>query len=70
MQENNNLETISTISWENRKFEFPERKIRLATTFSGIGAIEQAFLRLGLNFDIVFAGDIDSKVKQSYFANH
>ncbi len=57
-------------SWEKRKFEFPKRKIRLATSFSGIGAIEQAFIRLGLDFDIVFAGDIDEKVKQSYFANY
>lgn len=69
-QQNSNEENDSLNSWENREFEFPKRKIRLATSFSGIGAIEQAFLRLGLNFDIVFAGDIDAKVKQSYFANY
>lgn len=57
-------------SWVNRVFSHPERRIRLATSFSGIGAIEQAFLRLGLNFDIVFAGDIDPKCRQSYFANY
>lgn len=36
--------------------------IKLATAFSGIGAIEQAFKRLNLNHEIVFAcdnGDID-----------
>lgn len=58
------------ICWTNRVFSHPERKIRLATSFSGIGAVEQAFVRLGLNFDIVFAGDIDAKCKQSYFANY
>lgn len=52
------------------------RKIRLATAFSGIGAIEQAFKRMNIPHEIVFAcdnGDIDinynhdeelSKIKQ------
>ena len=31
--------------------------IKLATIFSGIGAIEQALLRLGLDYHIVFACD-------------
>ena len=42
------------ISWQNKKFKYPKRKIRLATTFSGIGAIEYAFSRLALNYEIVF----------------
>ena len=58
------------IDWRDLQFSHPERKIRLATSFSGIGAIEHAFQRLGLNFEIVFAGDIDSKCKKSYFANY
>ena len=62
--------TTDNNCWANRVFSHPEKKIRLATSFSGIGAIEQAFLRLGLNFEIVFAGDIDAKCKQSYFANY
>lgn len=33
------------------------RKIKIATLFSGIGAIEQAFIKLGLDIDIVFACD-------------
>ena len=40
-------------------------KIRLATTFSGIGAIEWAFKRLGINHNIVLAcdnGDIEIDV--------
>lgn len=35
----------------------PSREIKLGTLFSGIGAIEQAFLKLGLKHDIVFACD-------------
>ena len=57
-------------SWVERNFEFPHRTIRLATSFSGIGAIEYAFKRLGLNVEIVFAGDIDANCKKTYFANY
>ena len=47
------------------------KKIRLATTFSGIGAIEFAFKRLHLNHEIVFAcdnGDIEAEfdVKEEF----
>lgn len=73
-QENNTIEDFSSAAeptlfysdgtiWTDRKFSHPERKIRLATSFSGIGAIEHAFQRLGLNTEIVFAGDIDEKCK-------
>lgn len=57
-------------SSQNFCFEFPKRKIRLATSFSGIGAIEQAFYRLGLNYEIQFAGDIDDNCKKTYFSNY
>ena len=56
--------------WKELSFAYPERTIRLGTLFSGIGAIEHAFQRLGLKFEIAFAGDIDAKCKQSYFANY
>ena len=56
--------------WSEKAFSHPERTIRLATSFSGIGAIEHAFDRLGLNHEIVFAGDIEPKCKKSYFANY
>lgn len=46
------------------------QKIRLATSFSGIGAIEHAFVRLNLPHEIIFAGDIDEFCRQSYFANY
>lgn len=58
------------ISWEERIFSHPERTIRLATSFSGIGAIEYALKRLGLKSKIVFAGDIDKNCKSTYFANY
>lgn len=58
------------VSWRDIEFAYPNRTIRLATMFSGIGAIEHAFQRLKLNHRIVFAGDIDEKCKQSYFANY
>ena len=31
--------------------------MKLATVFSGIGAIEQALHRMGINYEIVFACD-------------
>lgn len=46
------------------------KTIQLATTFSGIGAVEQAFKRLNIKHKIVFAGDICHFVKRSYFANY
>lgn len=64
-----NLDSSGT-DWRRLKFSYPERTIRLATSFSGIGAIEHAFKRLGLKCDIQFAGDIDPDCKKSYFANY
>ena len=46
------------------------KKIKLATAFSGIGAIEHAFKRLGISHEISFACDINKFVKESYFANY
>ncbi|MCQ2282906.1 MAG: DNA (cytosine-5-)-methyltransferase [Bacteroidales bacterium] len=57
-------------SWRDLDFSHPEKNIRIGTLFSGIGAIEHAFQRLKLKHRIVFAGDIDAKCKQSYFANY
>ena len=44
--------------------------IRLATAFSGIGAIEHAFKRLNIPHEIVFACDNNRFVKESYLANY
>lgn len=46
------------------------RKLRVGTVFSGIGALEQALLRLNIQHSIEFAGDIDPFVKISYFSNY
>ena len=58
------------MNWKDKTFSDPNKCVRLATCFSGIGAIEQAFKRLKIKHRIVFAGDIDKKCKQSYFANY
>jgi len=60
----------SGIDWRTKSFSHPERTIRLGTSFSGIGAIEHSFHRLGLNCIIQFAGDIDENCKKAYFANY
>lgn len=57
-------------TWQNKTFSDPECTIRLGTSFSGIGAIEHSLHRLGINYKIQFAGDIDDNCKQSYFANY
>lgn len=49
------------ICWNEREFSHPERTIRIATSFSGIGAPEQALKRLGLKTKIVFACDMGER---------
>lgn len=66
----NTIYNIDTESWIEKKFSNPDITIRLATSFSGIGAIEYAFRRLGIKTEIVFAGDIDANCKKTYFANY
>jgi DNA (cytosine-5)-methyltransferase 1 len=68
---NEQLESYSAVTdWREMKFSNPNATIRLASSFSGIGAIEHALKRLNLKTQIVFAGDIDKHVKASYFANY
>jgi len=57
-------------TWKYKKFLYLNTTIRLATMFSGIGAIEFALKRLQLKSEIIFASDNDKFVKQSYFANY
>lgn len=68
----NSLENIDTknLIWTDREFAYPNRIIRLGTSFSGIGAIEHAFQRLGIKTKIQFAGDIEPNCKTAYFANY
>lgn len=56
--------------WTEKQLQFPQKTIKLATLFSGIGAIEYAFKRLNLKTEIVFASDKEKFVKQSYFENY
>lgn len=53
-----------------KAFSKPNSLLRLATTFSGIGAIEYSLRRLGVRNKIQFAGDIDDNCKKAYFANY
>lgn len=56
--------------WQKRKPTNPKATVVIGTLFSGIGAIEHAFVRLGIKHKLAFAGDIDPFVKKSYLANH
>lgn len=68
--QNTSMNVDSENDWREMEFSHPERTIRLATSFSGIGAIEHSFHRLGLKCQIQFAGDIDENCKKAYFANY
>lgn len=57
-------------NWIDKQFSKPDNTIHLATTFSGIGAIEYAFKRLNLSHKIIFAGDINDNCRKSYLANY
>lgn len=61
---------VNGVNWKEKAFLYPHRTIRIGTTFSGIGAIEHAFQRLGLKCKIQFAGDIEPNCKKAYFANY
>ena len=68
--QNTSANIDSKTDWRLHEFSHPERTIRLATSFSGIGAIEHSMHRLGLKCQIQFAGDIDANCKKAYFANY
>ena len=57
-------------SWIDRPFSHPEKTVRIATAFSGIGSPEMALQELGVKHNIVFACDIDKPAKKTYFANY
>lgn len=65
-----NFINTSKTNWLNKKPSNPNSHIKLASLFSGIGAIEHAFERMKIKHQIIFAGDIDDKCRQSYFANY
>ena len=43
--------------------------IRVGTVFSGIGAVEHALERMGIDHEVVFASDCDVHAKKQYAAN-
>jgi DNA (cytosine-5)-methyltransferase 1 len=44
--------------------------LKLATVFSGIGAVEHALLRMNIPYELVFACDNDPFVKKTFFTNY
>ena len=46
------------------------KKINIATVFSGIGAFEHAIERMNIDHEIIFACDNDEQCKKTYFANY
>jgi len=71
IQLNNNSNNINhKTNWVEKELTNPKSTIRLATMFSGIGAVEFALKRLNLPNEIIFACDNDKFVKESYFANY
>ena len=64
------LSLFHPIDWREKQLAYPNATIRVGSLFSGIGAFEHALNRLKLKHEIVFAGDIDPYVKESYFANY
>ena len=62
--------STKNVVWTKKPLSKPKAKVRVGTLFSGIGAAEHALQRLKLKTEIVFAGDIDPHVKQSYFKNY
>ncbi len=64
------IESDVSEDWRSLPLSKPNSKLRIGTLFSGIGAIEHALERLDLEHEVVFAGDIDKFVKQSYHENY
>lgn len=49
---------------------FSKNEITIGTTFSGIGAPEEALRKLNLKHKVLFACDIDKHAKEAYLANN
>lgn len=45
-------------------------KIKVGSDFSGVGAFEQALKRLGIDFETIFACDMDKYARKTYIANY
>ena len=62
--------TLSHKPWFKKHFKNPKKILKVGTLFSGIGAIEHGLQRLKIKSKIMFAGDIDPHVKNTYFGNY
>lgn len=62
--------TLSSKPWFKKHFKNPKKTLKVGTLFSGIGAIEHGLQRLKIKSKIMFAGDIDPHVKNTYFGNY
>lgn len=45
-------------------------KLKVGSDFSGVGAFDQALIRLGIEYETVFSCDMDKYARQSYIANY
>lgn len=46
------------------------KKIKVGSDFSGVGAFDQALKRLGINYETVFACDMDKYARQTFIHNY
>jgi DNA (cytosine-5)-methyltransferase 1 len=46
------------------------KKIKVGSDFSGVGAFNQALMRLGINYDEVFACDMDKYARETFIHNY
>ncbi len=46
------------------------KKLRVGSDFSGVGAFNQALMRLGLAYEEIFACDMDKYARQTFIANY
>ena len=44
--------------------------IKTGSDFSGVGAFDQALIRLGINYKTIFACDVDKYARQTYIENY
>ena len=46
------------------------KKIKVGSDFSGVGAFDQALKRLGINYETIFACDMDKYARQTFIHNY
>jgi len=47
-----------------------KKRIKVGSDFSGVGAFDQALLRLGINYETIFACDMDKYARMTYIHNY